>query len=85
MYFLIHNSLKLQIKRVPRLLYPGYLSAGRKPLTGNYGLMDQEAALRWTRDNIAKFRGHRDKVTVAGHSVGGASVGILMNMPRATS
>src|SRR3984885_8052753 len=50
---------------------------------GNFGLLDQEAALRWVHRNIAQFGGNPGQVTIAGESAGGWSVCALMTSPLA--
>lgn len=52
--------------------------------SGNYGLLDQQAALRWVRDNIAQFGGDPDNVTIAGTSAGGQSAGLQLVSPAST-
>lgn len=55
------------------LAHPGLSDSG-----GNYGLMDQIAALHWVRDNIAAFGGDPDNVTLFGSDAGATSIALLM-------
>lgn len=58
-------------------------SSDSRHVSGNYGLMDQQEALRWVRDNIAAFGGDPGKVTIAGQSAGAISAGLQMVSPEA--
>ena len=51
--------------------------------SGNYGFLDQIAALQWVERNIAQFGGDPDNVTIFGESAGGTSVHALMASPKA--
>jgi para-nitrobenzyl esterase len=72
-----------------RLGYFGFLShpelskeSGRGA-SGNYALLDQIAALKWVRDNIAKFGGDAKQVTIFGQSAGAYDITLLMTSPLA--
>jgi para-nitrobenzyl esterase len=59
------------------------VTKGRIPATGNEGLLDQVLALEWVRDNISRFGGDPDNVTIFGESAGAMSEGVLLAMPKA--
>ncbi|WP_433473843.1 carboxylesterase/lipase family protein [Spirillospora sp. CA-142024] len=75
-------SINYRLGALGFLAHPA-LSAVTPGGSGNYGAMDQQASLRWVRDNIAEFGGDPKNVTIYGQSAGGGGVCNMLAMPSA--
>lgn len=80
---LIVVSINYRLGALGYLAHPALSAESRRNISGNYGLLDQIAALRWIRRNISAFGGDPSRVTIAGESAGALSVMYLMAAPDA--
>ena len=80
---LVIVSINYRLGALGYLAHPALTKAAGAQPTGNFGLMDQIAALRWVRRNIAAFGGDPGNVTIFGESAGGENVLALLATPAA--
>jgi para-nitrobenzyl esterase len=80
---IIFVSINYRVGVIGFLAHPELSSESESKVSGNYGLLDQIAALKWVKDNIEAFGGDPQKVTIAGQSAGAMSVWSLIASPLA--
>lgn len=76
-------SINYRLGVLGYMAHPGLSAESADGVSGNYGLLDQIAALQWVKANIGAFGGDAANVTIAGESAGALSVMYLMASPEA--
>jgi len=76
-------SIQYRLGAFGFLSHPALTAESRHRSSGNYGLLDQQAALRWVRANIRGFGGDPGNITVFGESAGAQDINLLMLSPLA--
>ncbi|MCF8335554.1 MAG: carboxylesterase family protein [Bacteroidales bacterium] len=74
-------SVAYRVGSLGFMAHPELTAESEHNTSGNYGLLDQIAGLKWVRDNIEAFGGDPDNVTIFGESAGGISVSMLAASP----
>ena len=80
---IVYVSINYRVGVLGFLAHPELSAESKDNISGNYGIMDQIAALNWVKDNIKKFGGDASNVTIMGQSAGSASVNALTMSPEA--
>lgn len=76
-------SVNYRVGTMGFLAHPELSAESPDHVSGNYGILDQIAGLRWVQENISNFGGDPDNVTIFGESAGGISVSMLCASPLA--
>ena len=76
-------SINYRLGRLGFFAFPALSKENPNESKGNYAYMDQIAALKWVKQNIAAFGGDPNNVTIFGESAGGVSVHSLITIPAA--
>jgi para-nitrobenzyl esterase len=76
-------TVNYRLGRLGFLAHPALSRESSYGASGNYGLLDQVAALRWVKENISFFGGDPECVTLFGQSAGSVSVACMMSTPLA--
>ena len=76
-------SINYRLGRLGFFAFPALSKENLNEAKGNYAYMDQIAALKWVKQNIAAFGGDPNNVTIFGESAGGVSVHSLLTIPNA--
>lgn len=76
-------SIAYRVGQLGFLAHPELTSESSYHASGNYGLLDMIAGLKWVQKNIALFGGDPNKVTIFGESAGGIAVSMLCASPLA--
>ena len=66
------------------MAHPELSQESKDGVSGNYGILDHIAALEWVQENVEKFGGDKNNVTIFGESAGGGSIYALLATPRAS-
>ena len=76
-------AIPYRVGQIGFLAHPELSAENPNNVSGNYGLLDQIAGLKWVQENITAFGGDPDQVTIFGESAGGISVSMLCASPLA--
>lgn len=76
-------SIAYRLGALGFMAHPELSAENETGISGNYGLLDQIAALKWVQNNISAFGGDPENVTIFGESAGGISVSMLCASPLA--